>query len=263
LVSENPGKKDFYHCSGMSGGYLGIFSIRDLLKSLFNEILQEDFDKNAIAIHIRGPVQYRSKIFSIRKQNDFQAEKVNFKYGDFNSETPTEFYVNVIEELGRFDNLKDYKFLIVTNMNHESSKIFTITQALAANGFEFTLHDGDTFDALKALLKAKIIVPSVSSFSLLAIFLSDAKYFWPRQALFDSKGFLSIWGYESDQFPAGPTACAIDESAKYEYNSILQYRGLPLPLKGAVALENWISFGKIDTPKCLDLIYYGVVSSEV
>jgi len=242
---------------------LGIFSLRDELKLFFNKNSQEALEKNVVAIHIRGPVQSRSRAFSFPKQRDFEPEKEDFKYGDFNSETPTDFYIRVIHELGRFVSLKEYKFLIVTNLNHQNNKILTITQTLAANGFQFTLHNGDTVDALKTLMTSKIIVPSVSSFSLLSLFLSDAKYFWPRQALFESKGFLSIWGYDSGQFPAGPTARAIEESVQYDYKSDSKNRGLPFPLKSSMDIEKWLSFGTVITPKCFDLIYYGVVPSEI
>jgi hypothetical protein len=263
LVFENRGKRDFYHCSGMSGGYLGIFSFRDSLKSQFVEIPLEDHNANVIAVHIRGPVQYRSKFYSFRRKNDFQAEKANLKYGDFNSETPVDFYIRFIEELGKFDSVKRYRFVLVTNLNYESEKISTITKSLTANNFQFTFHTGNTVDALKALMTASMIVPSVSSFSLLSIFLSDAKYIWPREALFDVEGFLSIWGYEFDQFPVGPTAHAIKNSSRSELRSEFNYRGLPFPLKTSMDIGKWLSSEKVETLHYLDLIYYGVVSSDI
>ncbi len=263
LASQNRGKKDFYHCSGMSGGYLGIVAIRDWLKSRFVETPLEDFKDNVIAIHVRGPVQYRSNFFSLRTKNDFHAENVDFKYGEFNSETPVDFYVRVLEELGRLDSLKNYSFIVVTNLNHESKKISTLTASLTANGFDFSLHKGSTLDALKVLMRAKMIIPSVSSFSLLSIFLSDAKYIWPRQALFDAKGFLSIWGYEFGQFPEGPTARAIKDSLDCELRSEFQYRGLPFPLKTTLDIVKWLSSENDETSKYLDLVYYGVVSSDL
>ena len=262
LISENPTKKDFYHCSGMLGGYLGIDSLRDELSSLFKASRHEKLG-NDIAIHIRGPVQYRPQKYSFRKQSDFQPEKVDFRYGDFNSETPTSFFTRVIQELGRFDNLKTSKVLVVTNLKQKSEKILKVTEALTANGFEFDLHNGDTMDALNSLMSAKVIVPSVSSFSLLAIFLSDARYFWPSQALFDSGTFQSIWGYESGQFPTGPTARSIEETVQYDLKSLGLYRGLPCPLKSGTSLEKWISSEFSDTPKCMDLIYYGVVEAAI
>jgi len=82
---------------------------------------------------------------------------------------------------------------------------------------------GTSVEDLSVLASCDVIVPSISSFSLLAIFLSDALYVWPAQHLHDADGWRSIWGHEPRQ-ASGPTAGSRKLAESEELNV---FRGIP------------------------------------
>lgn len=113
---------------------------------------------------------------------------------------------------------------------------------------------------LNAITNSDVIIPSVSSFSTTAIFLSEAAYVWPREGLNDIDGWLSIWGHEPD-VRSGPVA----EAVRAQVKERLVPRGIPLAEGEDVDLASWVEQaarrGSVWRPEA-DLINCGVVRSS-
>jgi len=259
LQKMNPTKKDYLHASGMIGGYLSISSFRTELRSILDVESMGSKSRLTISFHIRGPVHFRNRPWSIQKTLDFTPERESTSSGDFNSETPLRFYLSVIENLARMKSVSPVYVQVVTNMKKTEKKILEITNSLKANEIEFEIVAGDPLDALKTLIESDLIVPSISSFSLLAIFLSDARYLWPREALFSSKGYLSIWGFESNQWLTKSISQAKSRIKKLSPAEVYLIRGLPFPSLNSADLSQWMLWNDGDYPRELDLVFYGEI----
>ncbi len=111
---------------------------------------------------------------------------------------------------------------------------------------------------LAVLASCDLLVCSVSSFSMLAAFLSDRPYLWYAPHLTRVDGCATIWGHEAAQQRAGSStrqAVALrgDEPA----------RGVPVPETGEVPVD---VLG-LETPvggwdRRRDLLYYGAVPTH-
>jgi hypothetical protein len=263
LQKINPTKRDFLHASGMVGGYLSIASFRTELRSILGLESVWGKRKLIVSFHIRGPVLFRNRPWSVHQTYDFAPEKVAVGSGDFNSETPLKFYLSVVEGLAQIKSVAPLCVKIVTNMRETDHKISEITKSLAMQEIEHEIVTGDPLDALKTLIDSDLIIPSISSFSLLAIFLSDARYFWPRAALCSNQGFFSIWGYESNQWLAESVSRARIESKKLSRSQINAIRGLPFPSLHGANLSQWILSKDSNYRKEFDLVFYGEVPSDL
>lgn len=263
LQKMNPTKRDFLHASGMVGGYLSIASFRTELRSILGVESVWGKRRLIVSFHIRGPVLFRNHPWSVHQTYDFAPEKVAIRSGDFNSETPLGFYLSVIEDLAQIKSVVPLCVKIVTNMRETDHKISEITKSLAMQEIENEIVTGDPLVALNTLIDSDVIVPSISSFSLLAIFLSEARYFWPREALCSDQGFFSIWGFESNQWLAESVSHARIESKKLSRSQITAIRGLPFPSLNGANLSQWILSKDSNYRKEFDLVFYGEVPSDL
>ena len=92
---------------------------------------------------------------------------------------------------------------------------------------------------------------------MLALFVSEAAFVWPRSGLNEHHGLLSIWGHEVDQVP-GPTADAIAWAQSHEISPIT--RGIPFPSDEG-RIREWlqaVQSKQLPTQIQSDLLYYGV-----
>ena len=262
LVKTYPKKRHFLHSSKMAGGYLSIKSFRKSISEMFvnqTSVLETKF---SVAMHVRGAVEYKTKFYR-RNREDFSSSMTQISPGVFNLETPISFYLDVIDHFSKSELEKNYDFKIVTNLKTTHPKIAKIIDILQSLKLNYTVVEGDQVDGLAEIATANLIVPSISSYSLLAIFISDSQFLWPAHHLHGFDHFLSIWGYESEQISRGPTSnnrslAKNDENLKPE-----NIRGLPFPFSREVDLNKWLASKDQEFPPHTDLIYYGVVPENM
>jgi hypothetical protein len=256
LISQNPSKRHLLHSSRMSGGYLSIQSYRDSLNAKISGTHPTNPNPLSVTLHIRGSIPKKRHFYS-RKVKDFSTSSEQMKYGHFNIETPVSFYLQAIECLYQDGSLSKMLINIVTNLDPGHPKIQELAGCLEERNLNYKIVNGSELYCMNVLINSKVIIPSVSSFSLLAIFLSDSKYFWPVNNLFGSKNVFSIWGYEAYQQGNGPTELNRRALAKSLVNQTNRIRGLPFPLQGNIDIRSWIN--EDQSLSGADLIYYGVV----
>ena len=254
IIRLNPSKQHILHKSKMAGGYLAISSIKSSIFLLTK--CTNGGNQFHVSIHVRGAVK-RKLFFGLISRRDGMKSRESNGYGSFNRETPVQFYLDSLNFLFKELKSQNTLFKIVTNLNSNDSKIRLLESEIKKNNFNFSLVNGDQLECLREIVNSDIIIPSISSFSMLAIFLSKAKYFWPKQNLYLCDNFMSIWGYEKYQQNVGPTAINQIMASKVKPNSTQTYRGMPFPPKDKFDTLSWLT--KKDHSQFSDLIYYGVV----
>lgn len=224
------------HASKMTGGYLAIRESRADLLELFgvNSSESRPSEENA-TLHLRGS-----------------------DYGDFKSSTALRnkienYFKPALLDLSNsgFDltNLN-----LISNLSSNNPQLFNILNFAKSLGFSCNYSDADTLTHLKLLAESSFIIPSVSTFSLLGIFLSDAKYFWPSEYSSLVKDWYSIWGDEELQIH-GPTKWFRGINMTPEY-SALDSRGLIYGSINQSFLREWLNY-ETEYKLSQDLIYYG------
>lgn len=194
------------HTSGMDGGYLAIrrarrFLASRLLYSRGSEALMTVDSEAAvrIGVHVRA--------------GDFASAEL--EPGVFNVQMPLDWYLETITSL--VQRLGGSVQVLVASQ--DPTLTLDDRHALA----DIRHLTGTSVQDLSALASCDVIVPSISSFSLLAIFLSDALYVWPAQHLHEVDGWRDIWGYEPRQV-SGPTARSREFANS---NELKVFRGIP------------------------------------
>jgi hypothetical protein len=246
LASQLPRNWMLVHESGMSGGYLGIRSARGFLQRRLGLATFPPATRGGLRVGIH----YRA--------GDFSSQPL--RPGVFNARLVPHWVTSAMAAVGRsWDGQVDYAL-------HTDAPVWDPdVQAIRAGlppGSTLTLSHGRVLDDLRSLASCDVIIPSVSSFSMLAIFLSDALYLWPREHLTETQGWLSIWGYD-DQVRRGPLAAhAASMAAAHDTTTTALPRGLPLAVGDAPDLADWLLTAGAPHHRCSDLIYYGVVSAS-
>jgi hypothetical protein len=195
-----------------------------------------------IGVHYRGGTDF--------------AEQDAVQPGVFNSRLPIEWYESVVQSLVR-ELAAPVEVLVASDT--ESTPL---DDALCIDGRYPKRFAGTSVGDLSVLANSDIIVSSVSSFSMLAIFLSNALYVWHADNLCVDGGWASIWGHEAHDDGGGPTMRA----AEFEVASHSSaHRGIP---QGAHPVWSDAVLRRLrDTAAARklssDLIYYGVVPFDV
>ncbi|MDP2265241.1 MAG: hypothetical protein Q8J70_01690 [Thiobacillus sp.] len=240
---------------GMWGGYGHIAAARDFL---FSTLYQSRFaarnlmhvserlhpDKPVIAMHVR--------------LGDFAPppDTPELYRGRFNCSLPLEWYCNVAQSI--YSRLGDsVQFLVVSDGTREQLQplLDTIPAVTTSD-----LPDSDCSDLL-ALAKADLLVCSVSSYSSIAAFLSNAPYLWfePNLQMHD-EGLYSIWGHEAGQRRQGS---ATHHAIQYRQTAESDFpgRGTPVGIQGDVpeAVLRELMKRKQKNNPLTDLVRYGVV----
>lgn len=238
------------HSSGMHGGYLGIRRARPYLR---REILGTDGALAAlermdvfedpcvrIGVHIRG--------------GDF-ADTTRVRSVGFNEQLPLSWYVEVAQSLAAQLDVKAQVFLAT------DTPATGLNDALTLDGQTPKSFATNSVGDLAILSNCDIIISSVSSFSMLAIFLSDAPYVWQKDQLGESDGWLSIWGHEPEAAGGGPTLRAARSQST---PGIKVRRGVAQGSKPVWAGEllRQLEYRARSRRWSDDLIYHGVTESK-
>ncbi|MDA8358793.1 MAG: hypothetical protein M0Z95_21425 [Actinomycetota bacterium] len=203
------------HTTGMQNGYLAIRRARPFLRSRLlgtESALRHLASLPAVAsgvvtvgLHIRG--------------GDFDSQG-QVTPGVFNATIPEAWYRDVLDSVHRELGLdRPLQVYVASNLPGER-----LADLLDLPGCSITLLSGSATEDLAVLASCDFIIPSISSYSLLAIFLSDAFYCWPQEHLNDTDGWLSIWGHESSS--GGPPTT--ESIASQGPEAVLIVRGIPV-----------------------------------
>lgn len=239
------------HDSKMFGGYLAIRSAKNELQNI---LFRDEFTpggKFRVAMHIRGSDAYNS-VRALKKAFQLPSGTIE---GQFNRRISDDFYTSALNAIFH-SGLRNVHLLISTNETSETPLLNSLQTTASEFGYEWDYAPDNPIEALRLISEADLIVPSISSFSLLAIFLSNAKYLWPRKHLTTRHGTLSIWGFEKDQID-GPTEWLRESALNPNYNHLMN-RGIPFPSTDFDYLKEWMH-SKLIYPISQDLIYYGSV----
>ncbi|WP_425550504.1 alpha-1,2-fucosyltransferase [Arthrobacter gyeryongensis] len=234
----------------MSGGYLAIRRARSFLRNSIlgsNEGIQAldglDLTENPavrVAVHVRG--------------GDFQ-QGDSVEQSVFNQVLPIEWYRKQLETLTSSLDLPIEVFL-ATDGNQAA-----IADSISLGRTEPHVIGTSSISDLAILANCDVLISSVSSFSMLAAFLSDAPYIWHRDQLGESGGWLSIWGHEALNEGGGPTQNSLRRSI---HNPSSFHRGHAHSMKPvwSSALLEYLRHRAMLRVMTTDLIHYGVVASD-
>ena len=234
------------HTTGMQNGYLGIRRARPFLRSRLlgtEAVLRHLASLPAVGdgivtvgLHIRG--------------GDFDSQQ-RVTPGVFNVTIPDAWYRDVLDSVHRE---LDRPLQVYVASNLPSGRLEDL---LDLPGCGVTLLSGSATEDLAVLASCDFVIPSISSYSLLAIFLSDAFYCWPLEHLNDTGGWLSIWGHESSSGGPATTESPVSQMAK----DVRVVRGIPVP-----AIPSWprwlpdaLAARALVRATSADLRMYGVV----
>jgi hypothetical protein len=174
----------------------------------------------------------------------------------FNVALPIGWTIHAVESLRRASP-EQPSILVHTDAPANSPEISALMKAFA--GCDIRLVNNGLLGDLRSLTQCDVLVPSVSSFSTLALFLSDASYVWPREQLVEQDGWLSIWGAEPE-VRRGPTAAAIRHLTRTDP---AHPRGVALAQGDSVDLAGWLErrHPGADSQPESDLILFGALAA--
>lgn len=229
------------HASKMTGGYLAIRESRAKLLELFEIDLSDSSSlERSVSLHLRG-----SDISNLDSSRMLQKEIEDY------------FKPALLDLSNSGCNLT--KLNLISNLNSNNPQLLDVVHFAKSLGFLCNYSDADPLTHLKLLTKTSFIIPSVSTFSLLGIFLSNAKYFWPSKYTSLCGNWYSIWGSERLQI-LGPTKWFREINMNPGYNS-LDSRGLIHGSFNQFFLQEWVKH-KTEHKLSQDLIYYGSTKFE-
>ncbi|MFG2824438.1 hypothetical protein ACGFX4_34040 [Kitasatospora sp. NPDC048365] len=228
---------------GMSGGYLGIARARDFLRSrlLGRKPGQEGREPDPARLHV---------VVHIRL-GDFGGTSAGPRPGEWNESVPVEWYRSVLAALRA--RLGDT--LHVDILSDDQVRVAGLLPEWAREDSRRR----STLEDLSVMASADLLICSVSSYSMLAAFLSDAPYIWYRPHLGEHGGFLSIWGHEPDQ-RTGPTAANVLRERQDAADPALT-RGVAMDTGDDLPgwLADYLGTRTALRRRSADLIHYGVV----
>lgn len=242
LAERLPAEFVVRHTSGMKGGYLAIAAARDFLRQrLIPDVEPDPGHDTRIGVHVR--------------LGDFQRGVIT--PGAFNVALPISWTIHAVESLLRAIAPERPSIVVHTDAPSNSPEISALMRAFL--GYNIRRVNEGLLGDLRSLATCTVLVPSVSSFSTLALFLSDASYVWPREQLVEDDGWLSIWGAEPD-VRRGPTAAAIRHVERCEPTVP---RGVALAEGEKVDLSGWLERRRSGaaSQRQSDLIMFGALAA--
>lgn len=240
---------------GMWGGYYHIRQARDFVfATLYNSHFAA---KNLLQIQQRLSPNKLTVGMHVRLGDFAQSLEPAAYRGKFNIALPLSWYINIGKQIQlRYGD--GVQFLIASDGTPEQLKPLT-------DSFNCVLttdiKDSDCSDIL-ALSKTDLLVCSVSSFSAISAFLSDAPYLWfEPQLQIHQEGYYSIWGHEpNQQIKNSPTLSAIE---RHSTHLATKPKGWPVGMNGEVSEEVFELINKRNlqnnTNYYSDLLMYGAV----
>lgn len=238
------------HASGMHGGYSAIQQARPFLQSL---VFSSNAAQEALKFFERGRSP-RLRLGVHYRRGDFSNSLV--ERGDFNIAIGAEWYVGVIENLQSELGL-EFDLFIATDAQESELTCFSDISNVQCHFLR-----GSTLSDIAVLAECDAVICSVSSFSMLAVFLSEAPYIWPEQQLTLNDGYYSLWGNEIEGFGSQETLKSIEVNASNPHQ--LVGRGYPgsKEMQLAPELIRFLKF-KLDLrDKNTDFIYYGAIKAH-
>jgi hypothetical protein len=237
---------------GMSGGFYGIQRARDFLhhellrprhvaQDLYLISKNLDPERLTIALHVRA--------------QDFRVASEGPLPGQFNTALPNDWYEAVLTNF--VENFGDSAQYLIFSDAPESPFVKALARykgvVIPPERRRPLLSD------VLSMVNADALVCSVSSFSMLAAFISESPYLWFAPHLNDHGGWRSLWGHEKwQQPPDGLTARNIAMSV--ESPGPVLARGVPVGVDGQLSshlielLQQRASLKR----RRHDLLYYGV-----
>lgn len=232
---------------GMWGGYL---AIRDAKPFLIQQIYSapgvvaqltrlrlSSCDAFIIGVHIR--------------KGDFDARSP--RRGEFNKSIPLGWYRRVVTSLSQALSGQAVRFLVFSDAQAPALQLL-----LEMPGVEHITGSGPVED-LAAMAACDLLVCSVSSFSMLASFLSGRPYAWYSPQLQLAHDRLSLWGGQYGE----RNLCA-PEAFGGDPRGTSMGRGVPVPNDGR--LPGWAVDALISDAfrrrAAKDLLLYGVIPFE-
>ena len=204
-----------------------------------------DPERLTVAVHVRT--------------GDFGSEIHGPTPGQFNTSLPAGWYEAVIASIDH--HFREAVQYVIFSDAYDSELLKRLV--LSERVIVPPLRRRPLLSDLFSMVNADLLVCSVSSFSMLAAFLSDKPYVWFEPHLNVHGGWRSLWGHEEAQrAPRGLTAQNI-LSAEVEADSIFG-RGVAVGMNGElpdelVELLDRRSFLK---RRRHDLLYYGVIPAS-
>jgi hypothetical protein len=195
-----------------------------------------------VAVHLRA--------------GDFGSAEAPPRPGEFNRALPREWYRNVVANVAA-EFGERAQFLLF------SDEVASRDAMLVDNAsvVQLPARERPMLSDLLSMAFADLLVCSVSSFSLLAGFLSDHPYAWYAPHLYERGGWRSIWGYESfQQSPGGLTSINVSV-AENDVSGEDFGRGFAIQPDGCIPdrLAEILRQRLATKQLRRDLLYYGVV----
>ncbi|CAB4530058.1 unannotated protein [freshwater metagenome] len=223
LAPKLPDRFVLRHASGMAGGLLAIASERAFIAERLGVVQQKTLPGSrdtTIGVHVRC--------------GDFASGEV--QPGKFNLRLGMDWTEAAAIAVAKGCS-GPIRFLVFSDASGEDlDPLKRMVSSLSTFGTA-ELSGGRVLDDLRELAGCDWIIPSVSSFSMLAIYLSTARYVWPEVHLVEHGTFGSIWGYEA-VVKDGPVADAISEA--HGGVSPAWFRGVPFDPRVSDAVSQWV-----------------------
>jgi len=236
LVPKLPKSFVLRHASGMAGGLLAIASERAFLAERLGVVqsgqagqsgqsgqaaqAEQGSPATTIGVHVRC--------------GDFATGEV--QPGVFNCRLDMAWTEAAAVAVAK-GCIEPTRFLVFTDAGGEDLELVKhMVKSLSAYGHA-ELSSRRVLDDLRLLAGCDWIIPSVSSFSMLAIYLSTARYVWPAAHLVEHGPLGSIWGYEQE-VAAGPVAAAVE--ATNAGVAPEWFRAVPFEVRSSDAVSNWV-----------------------
>jgi hypothetical protein len=241
---------------GMWGGYYHIQGARDFINAKLHS--SRFAAQNLIKLQQRLAPNKITVGMHVRLGDFAQAKAPSDYQGKFNIALPLSWYINIGKNIQQLYG-DDVQFLIATDGSAEQLKPLTDNlNCILTNDIEHS----DCSDIL-ALAKVDLLVCSISSFSAISAFLSDAPYLWfEPQLQVHNQGFYSIWGHEpNQQKDNSPTNAAINH---WQSHGLQSPKGWPIGIDGEIPNIVFDHLNKLNKlhkfDNCYaDLLMYGVV----
>lgn len=230
---------------GMAGGHLAIERARGYLRNALLGHLPESGCPDD-----RGPDTGQLRVAVHIRLGDFSQDSTGPQPGVFNRRLPLSWYRWVLGALrARFGDMLHLD--VVSDDPVQATRMLSDWRLCHARS-RTILED------LSIMAAADLLVCSVSTFSMLAAFLSDAPYLWYGPHLHEHGGYLSIWGYKPQQLTGGTGENLRKEQ---QIGGTLPPRGVAVDVDGELPLwlTDFLMAKAALNRRSADLIRCGVV----
>jgi hypothetical protein len=254
LIADRTPARLLLH-GGMSGGFAGIAGARSYL---FHQLIRPEHVGRDLVEVSAGLDPVRATVGVHIRTSDFAVSTEGPSPGQFNTRLPVDWYEEVVT--GLFSALEGrVQFLLVTDepLSGHARRLRQLPGVI-----DMPPRRRPLLSDLFSLVFADALVCSVSSFSMLAAFLSERPYVWFGPHLYSLAGWRSLWGYETaqrgSQRPTERNRAFAEQVSPQAARGFAVDPGDELPTTLLEYLERAGDFRS----RSRDLIYYGVVPAH-